>query len=104
MRLGIKAKQVVGVTSIVGAVVIVLSLFHVIRLARLGLAESQGRAELIAEAIAHRVRSVNADGGDRDQALRADPGLRAILESSFYSKNVAFAAIVDQKGVAVAHA
>ena len=40
----------------------------------------------------------------RYAALRDDPGLRSILESSLYSKNVTFAAIVDVDGLAVAHA
>src|SRR5438552_3087618 len=40
MRLGIKGKQVLGVTSIVAAVVVVLSLLHVANLAQLSLEES----------------------------------------------------------------
>ena len=42
------------------------------------------------------------DGVDPYQALRDDPGLRSILESSLYSKNVTFAAIGDVHDVAVA--
>src|SRR5260221_12899179 len=104
MRLGIKGKQVLGVTSIVGAVVILLSLLYLAGLARVSLDESRARAELIADAIFHRAREVAATGTNPYQALRADPGLRSILESSLYSKNVTFAAIVDTKGNAIAHA
>ncbi len=104
MRLGIKAKQVLGITSIVGSVVVVLSLLHLARLARVALQESRARAELSANAIYHRAREVVGDGADPYQALRADPGLRAILESSLYSKNVIYAAIVDVRNIAVAHA
>src|SRR5436853_1800797 len=104
MRLGIKGKQVLGVTSLVGAVVVVVSLAHLARLARVGLEESRARAELLANAIFHRAREVVNEDVDPYQALRADPGLRAILESSAYSKNVISAAIVDVKGFAVAHA
>ena len=43
------------------------------------------------------------EGVDPYQALRADPGLRSMLESSLYSDNVTFAAIVDVRGIAVAH-
>ena len=50
MRLGIKGKQVLGVTSIVAAVVVVLSLLHVANLAHLSLEESKARAELLADA------------------------------------------------------
>src|SRR5579862_9080456 len=104
MRLGIKAKQVVGVTSIVGAVVVILSVVHLARLAQVGLAESEARAELLRDAIFHRAREVVGGGADPYKALAADPGLRSILESSLYSKNVTFAAIADVNGVAVAHA
>ena len=93
MRLGIKGKQVLGVTSLVGAVVVVVSLAHLARLARVGLEESRARAELLANAIFHRAREVVNEDVDPYQALRADPGLRAILESSAYSKNVISAAM-----------
>ncbi|MBI4484612.1 MAG: HAMP domain-containing protein [Acidobacteria bacterium] len=104
MRIGIKGKQVIGVTSIVGAVVVALSLVHLSNLARVKLEESRARAELLANAIFHRAREVIGAGVDPYEALRADPGLRSILESSLYSKNVTFAAIVDVNGVAVVHA
>ena len=103
MRLGIKGKQVLGVIAIVGLVVVLLSLLHVVRLARVSLDESRARAGLMANAIFHRARDVVAEGSDPYVALQ-DPGLRSILESSLYSKNVTYAAIVDVSGVAVAHA
>ena len=40
MRLGIKAKQVLGVTTIVGAVVVVLSVIGLARLAQVRLARA----------------------------------------------------------------
>ena len=104
MRLGIKGKQVLGVTSIVGAVVVVLSLIYVSRLARVSIQESRARAELMVNAIYQRARDVAATGTDPYEALRTDRGLRAILESSLYSKNVTYAAIVDTNDIAIAHA
>ena len=104
MRLGIKGKQVLGVTSIVGVVVVVLSLVHLARLARVSLEESQARADFIARAIYQRAREVIGEGTDPVKALRGDPGLRSILTSSLYSKNVTFAAIVDVNDIVVAHA
>ncbi len=104
MRLVIKGKQVLGVTSLVGAVVVILSVLHLARVARVSLDESQARAELLANAVFHRAREVVARGGDPYPALRSDPGLRSILESSLYSKNVTFAALVDVNNVAIAHA
>jgi signal transduction histidine kinase len=103
MRLGIKGKQVIGVTSIVGVVVVVLSVVHLGNLARVSVEESEARAKPLAFAIYHRARDVVGDRTDPYKALREDHGLRAILESSLYSKNVTFAAIVDVNGVAVAH-
>jgi signal transduction histidine kinase len=104
MRLGIKGKQVVGVTSIVVTVVVVLSVLQLARLARVSLDESSARAELLANAIYHRAQQVVVGGSEPLAALRVDPGLRSILESSLYSKNVMYAALVDVRGVAVAHA
>src|ERR1044071_186610 len=107
MRLGIKGKQVLGVTTIVGAVVVLISLLDLAGLAHVSLEESRARAELVANAIFHRARagaSADPDPEAAYKALREDPGLRSILESSLYSKNVTFAAIVDIKGISVADA
>jgi len=105
MRLGIKGKQVLGVTSLVGAVVVILSVLHLSRVASVSLDESRSRAELIANAVFHRAFAVGV-GAEPDPyaALRSDPGLRSILESSLYSKNVTYAALVDVDGIAVVHA
>ena len=104
MRLGIKGKQVLGVTTIVGAVVVVLSLMHLARLAQVSLDEGRARAELLGNAIYHRAREVVVENVNPYQALHADPGLRSILEASLYDKNVTFAAIVDAQGNAVVDA
>jgi signal transduction histidine kinase len=104
VRLGIKGKQVLGVTTIVGAVVVVLSLLQLSQLASVSLQESSARAEMLSQAIYHRARQVVNASPDPYKALRSDPGLRSILESSLYSKIVTFAAIADVRGFAVAHA
>jgi len=107
MRLGIKGKQVLGVTSIVGAVVVLLSLLYLAGLASISLEESRARAELVANATLHRAQKVvgaDTDPASASHALHEDPGLRSILESSLYSKNVVYAAIADAKGMAVVHA
>ena len=104
IRIGIKAKQVVGVTSIVGTVVVILSLFHLATLANVRLEESRARAEQLTKAVAQRARLVVAGGADWNQALRGDSGVRSILESAFLTQNLTFAAIADLQDVAVAHA
>jgi signal transduction histidine kinase len=100
--LGIRGKQIAGVVSLVGLVVIGLSVIHLRALARVSLEETGARGELLANAVFHRAREVVAGRPDPYVALQEDPGLRAILESSAYSKNVTYAAIVDVKDVAVA--
>ena len=104
MRLGIKGKQVLGVTSIVGVVVVVLSVLNLARLASVSLDETSARAELLANAISHRAQQVEVSEASPLESLRQDPGLRSILESSAYSNNVTYAAVVDVDGVAVMHA
>jgi signal transduction histidine kinase len=91
------------VTSIVGAVVVLLSLLYLAGLARVSLEESRSRAQFIADAIYHRAREVVVTGAPPYEALHADPGLRSVLVSSLYSKNVIFAAIVDVNRTAVVH-
>ena len=100
MRLGIKAKQIVAVTAIVGLAVVALSAVHATRLARVVLHESQARGELLANTIFHRAREVVvASNGDPYASLRSDPGLRAMLESSIYGESVTDAAILDREGI-----
>jgi signal transduction histidine kinase len=104
MRLGIKAKQVLGVTTIVGATVVVLSVMHLAQLAQVSLAESRARANLISSTVYQRANEVVGGAISPYEALRSDPGLRSILQSSLYSPNVTYAAIVDARGVTVVHA
>jgi signal transduction histidine kinase len=106
MRLGIKGKQVLGVTSIVATVVVLLNVWYLRELARVSLEESLARAEFVADAIYQRAKGVVDAGPDasaRYQALRADPGLRSILEASLNDRTISFAAIADVQGLAVAH-
>ena len=104
MRLGIKGKQVLGVTSIVVVVVVVLSVLNLAKLASVSLDESSARAELLANAIAHRAQQVQVAATNPLESLRTDPGLRSILESSAYSNTLMYAALADLNGVAVMHA
>jgi len=102
VRIGIKAKQIAGVTAIVGLAVIALSALNLARLGRIVLTESDNRGLLLANAIFHRAREVVLESGDPREALRADPGLRAILEASIYGQAVTDAAIVDPAGIVIA--
>jgi signal transduction histidine kinase len=102
VHLGIKAKQIGGVSLIVGLAVIALSLLHVTFVARVLLQESRSRAELLADTIFQRAKDIVPGQADPWAAIRSDGGLRAILESSAFARNVTYAAICNVDGVAVA--
>jgi signal transduction histidine kinase len=102
MRLGIRAKQIAGVTLIVAAAVVGLSALYAARLADFVLQEHFARGQLVANAILQRAREVVRDTDDPYGALRADPGLLSSLQSSLYSESVIVAAIVDRAGVVIA--
>ena len=103
--MGIKAKQVAGVTTLVVVVVAVLSGYHLATLARLSFQDTASRGQMLAQAIFQRVKEVVAQGGtDPYAAVRADGGIRSMIESSTANwPNVTTVAIVNKDGVAVAH-
>ena len=103
MRLSIRFKQIVGVTVIVGLAVIGLSGLYATRLADVVVRESDARGQMLAKQILHLAGGVVTAGVDPYTALREDPGVRAILESSLYGEDVLTAAIVDVNGIIVAH-
>ena len=103
MRLSIRTKQVLGVTALVTAVVIGLSVQGMAQLASVRLQETKARADLLAHAIYQRSFQVVPGAADPYAALAADGGLRAMLESSIYSPQVTDAAIVAPDGRIVAH-
>lgn len=103
MALGIKTKQVAGVTCIVGLAVILLSAWYISSLATVWLGETRARAELLANTITHRAFEVVRSGNDPVTALQSDGGLKSILQSHVYSNNMLYAAIVGIDAVAIAH-
>jgi signal transduction histidine kinase len=102
MRLGIKGKQIAGVTAIVGVAVTALSGLYVTRLSGVVLHESHARGQLLSSAIFHRAREVVTGAPEPYAALRDDPGMRSILESSIYGESVTGAYILDTDGFIVA--
>lgn len=103
--MGIKAKQVAGVTTLVVVVVAVLSGYHLATLARLSFQDTASRGQMLAQAIFQRVFEVVAQGGANPyEALRADGAIRSMIDSSSANwPNVTTVAIVNKDGVAVAH-
>jgi len=102
MRLGIKGKQIAGVTAIVAVAVAALSGLYVTQLAQVVLRASHARGELLSNAIFHRAREVVPGSPAPYDALAADPGLRAILESAIYGETETGAFILDTDGTVVA--
>ncbi len=102
MRVGIKAKQIAGVTAIVGVAVVALSGLYVTRLAGVVLNEASARGQLLSDAILHRAREVVPESADAYTALGTDSGLRSILEASIYGESVTDASIIDTNGVIIA--
>lgn len=102
---GIKAKQVAGVTTLVVVVVVALSAYHVATLVRLNFEETASRGQMLAQAIFQRVREVVAQGlTDPYEAIRTDGGIRSMIETGPASwPGVTYVAIVNKDGVAVAH-
>jgi signal transduction histidine kinase len=103
MRLGIRGKQIAGVTAIVALTVIALSVLNVMSLADVLLHESEARASLLANAIATRARELVITKEDPYRAFREDGGLQAILTASFFGENISYAALLDDQGLSVAH-
>ena len=103
--MGIKAKQVAGVTTLVVVVVVALSAYHVSTLVRVDFEETASRGQMLAQAIFQRAKEVVAQGGaDPYEALRTDGGIRSMIESGSANwLNVTYVAIVNKDGVAVAH-
>jgi signal transduction histidine kinase len=102
MRVGIRTKQVAGVTAVVGLSIAVLFGWYVVSLAQILLEGSRSRAQVLQYAVYQRAFALVARGGDPIAALREDEGLRNTLESAAYSGGVLYAVIVDPAGRIVA--
>lgn len=102
MAVGLKAKQVAGVTALVALSVVGVSIWYLSALVRMQLADTRSRAEMIAHVIFQRAHDVVQPGEDAYDALRNDPGVTAILQAAqAYPQDVLYAAIVDPHGTIV---
>src|SRR5688500_4348788 len=103
MRLSIRAKQIAGVTAIVGIAVTALSALYLARLGGIIVDESHARATMLANTIFHRISQMKIDPSDPYASLRADPGLQSVVQASIYGEGVLYAAIVDTNNTAIMH-
>jgi signal transduction histidine kinase len=95
MRLGIRTKQVAGVMAIVGLALVVLGGWYLASLTSVLLESSRSRAQLLSNLIYQRTFTVLDQPGEPFELLRADSGLRTILEGQAYSENMVYASICD---------
>lgn len=104
-RLGLKAKQVIGVTFIVTLAIAAITSVDFALMVRVWITETQARGELVAWSAYQRAFTIAAtdQSGDLEAALRADAGLRSILEASLFDKSITFAAITNARGIVIAH-
>jgi len=104
MRFSIKTKQVVGVVLLVALAVIALSAIYTALVAGVLLTETQSRGEMLRTFVFERAQRVITSREDAYAALKADSGLRSLLESSMaYSRHVTYAALVDPRNVVIVH-
>lgn len=103
--MSIKAKQVAAVTTLVVAIVAILSVYHVATVAQMRLKETADRGQMLSDAVFQRAREIVPPlGVDMATALQEDAGLRSILASGVgFGPNVTSAAIVDANEVVIAH-
>ncbi len=105
LRLGLKAKQVIGVTLIVTLAIVALTSVYLALMVRVWLTGTEQRGELVAWSAYQRAFTIAAtdQSGDLAAALRADAGLRSILEAALFDQSITFAAIADARGIVIAH-
>jgi PAS domain S-box-containing protein len=103
---GFRGKQIATLTLVAGAVALATSLMNATALARLGVAEIQSRAELLAQTLYHQASRVIREqaGQDIRTALRSNAALRSEVDAMVgYSPTTLYVAITDALGVAILH-
>jgi PAS domain S-box-containing protein len=104
--MGFRGKQIATLTLVAATVAIVTSVVNLVSLARVTVAETRSRAELLAETLYHQAsRVIRQHGRDGiEAALSEDPSLASYAEGVVgYSATIMYVAIVDRKGVALVH-
>jgi signal transduction histidine kinase len=102
MSLSLKQKQVLGVTGMVAAIVIALSLLHLITTAGVLLEESRDRFELVGSSVYSQAAIAIASPDTAYQDVRASRSVQSALQSALYSTDTLDASIVDPTGVVIA--
>ena len=104
--MGFRGKQIATLTLVAGAVALATSLMNATALTRLGVAEIQSRAELLAQTLYYQASRVIREpaGEDIRTALRSNEALRSDVDAMVgYSPTTLYVAITDALGVAIVH-
>ena len=104
--MGFRGKQIATLTLVAGAVALATSLMNATSLARLGVAEIQSRAELLAQTLYHQASRIIREPAEEDirTALRSNAALRSDVDAMVgYSPTTLYVAITDELGVAILH-
>lgn len=106
MALGIRGKEVLGVTLLVLLIVSLMTVVHLSTTTRLVVQDAAEKGHLQARQIfSGSTRALARAAGSRpEEALRRDPELRALLDSSIgYSPHLLYAMITDRSDTILVH-
>lgn len=105
MRLTLRSREVLAITTVVLLVVVVATGTYLASVARITLRAAANEGELLTRQFFHQAaRIVEATPRPSLLALRSDPRIRALLEAmEGYSHTVVYVAIVDPAGYAWVH-
>jgi PAS domain S-box-containing protein len=106
LALGVRAKEVAGITLVTVLIVATTTVIHMSQLSRVVVEEAAQQADLIGKQIyAHlRVSLARAGGRDPGGILRNDRDLRNLIDASVgYSPRLVHALIVDATGRVLVH-
>lgn len=106
MRLGVRAKEALGVTALTLIIVAAATLIHLLEVTGVILQETIHQASLIQRQIFDHSKHalVRARGKPPHVALKTDPDLRRFLEATIgYSPNLVYALIADPDGRTILH-
>jgi len=106
MRLGIRGKELLGITLLVLLIVSLMTVVHLSTTTRLVVQEAADKATLLARQIFAGSTRALARSGQRSaaEALRRDRELRALLDSTIgYSPHLLYAMIADLSDTVLVH-
>jgi signal transduction histidine kinase len=102
MRLGIRAKQIAGITIVVGIFVVGLTAQYVALLTSSSLKGFESSATVLANQIDDLAALIDPGAPDPHDVLRTDPGVQKVFMSIAFFPGVSDMAIVDADGIVVA--